>query len=523
MARREITVRDAGEILEHWQAGRSIRAIARSLGADRSTVRKYIAIAEAEGFRPGGSPPAEGWRAFLEGAAPEIFNPALGTVVFAELCSRHEAIKETLEHTNVMTAWLRLREGVGLEASYSSFYRYVKRHLPDVLERSSITVRREDPPPGEEAQIDFGHLGLWEDPATGKRHRLWGFVMVLSHSRHMFACAVPRMDQTAWLESHVAGFEFWGGTPARLVPDNLKSGILKPDLYDPKFNRGYEELAHHYGILIDPARAGKPKDKPRVERVIPYIRSSFWAGRTFFSLEEINRELFQWCLEVAGQRLHGTTRQRPLEVFEAIEKTALQPLPLEPFEIATWAKAKIGRDCYFYAGGAGYTAPYRYVGREVMVRLTPHLVQAYSDYELVKTHVRVGKGWRSTGWDDFPPEKAAFFRRTPDWCRQQAAPLGEEVEKTVGALLEDHALYHLRQIHGILRLGEKYGQGRLNAACARANAFGDPSYRTIKNILEKGLERQLALAAPAAAAGAFLRGPKELLLPLIKSEEAYRE
>jgi hypothetical protein len=309
-----------------------------------------------------------------------------------------------------------------------------------------------------------------------------------------------------------------------LVPDNLKSGILKSDLYDPKFNRGYEELAHHYGALIDPARAGKPKDKPRVERIVPYIRESFWAGRNFsgLGLDEINQELLQWCVKTAGQRIHGTTRQQPLEVFENVERPTLRPLPPEPFEIATWTEAKVGRDCYFYVAGGGYTAPYRYAGKEVIVRFTPHLVQAYFDYELIKTHVRVGKGQRSTDWDDFPPEKSAFFRRTPDWCRHQASLLGEEVKKTVEALLEDHLLYHLRQVHGILRLGEKYGKDRLDAACARANAFSDPSYRTVKNILEKGLDRELSVAISEATAGAFLRGPSELLLPLAYSKEVYR-
>jgi hypothetical protein len=200
-----------------------------------------------------------------------------------------------------------------------------------------------------------------------------------------------------------------------------------------------------YGVLIDPARAGKPKDKPRIERMVPYIRGSFWAGRHFSSLEEINREMLQWCLKVAGQRIHGTIRQRPLEVFSAVEQAALRPLPAEPFEIATWGKTKVGWDCYFYAAGAGYTMPYICAGKEVTVRLTPKLVQAYVGYELVKTHLRVPKGRRATDWDDFPPEKAAFFRRTPDWCRQQAARVGEEVGKTVESLLEDHLLYHLRQ------------------------------------------------------------------------------
>ncbi|MBI4307911.1 MAG: hypothetical protein HY684_03815, partial [Chloroflexi bacterium] len=164
--------------------------------------------------------------------------------------------------------------------------------------------------------------------------------------------------------------------------------------------------------------------------MVPFIRGSFWAGRTLSSLDEINRELVQWCRKAAGLRIHGTTRQRPLEVFEAVERAALRPLPAEPFEVATWTRATLGRDCYFCAAGATYTAPYRYVDKELMVRVSQRLVQAHWDYELIKTHTRVGKGQRSTDWNDFPPEKAEFFRRAPDWCRGQAALLGDEVKKT---------------------------------------------------------------------------------------------
>lgn len=523
MVRRKITVRDAGEVLEHWQAGRSVKAINRSLGVSRPTIRKYKAIAEAHGYRPGGSPPPEGWRAFLEKVAPELFNPSAGSAMFAELRSHHDAIQEGLKQTTAMTTWQRLREDVELQASYSSFYRYVRKHLPEVVERNSITVRRPDPPPGEESQLDYGYLGLWQNPVTGKRQRLWVFVNVLSCSRHMFARIVPQMNQASWLESHVANFEFWGGAPRRLVIDNLANGVLKPDLYDPKFNRGYEEMAHHYHTLIDPARVGKPKDKPRAERIIPYIRDSFWAGRTFASIEEMNRDLLQWCLKVAGLRIHGTTKKQPLGVFKEVEQAALRPLPVEPFQIATWVGAKVGRDCYFYAGGGSYTAPYQYAGKEIMVRLTPHLVQAYLGYELIKTHVRVAKGQRSTDWNDFPQEKSAFFRQTPDWCRYKASMLGEDVKRTVEALLEEHALYHLRQVHGIIKMAEKYGDARLNTACARANFFGDPSYRTVKNILERGLEQGMLLEAPKVEAGAFLRGPEQLLLPLDYSKEAYHD
>jgi hypothetical protein len=198
------------------------------LGASRPAIRKYISIVYAHGFRPGGLPPPEGWQSFLKGAAPEIFNPAIGSAIFAEICSHHQTIRDSLEHTNVMTSWLRLREKPGLKVSYSSFYRYVKKYLPEYLERSTVTVRREDPPPGEEVQIDYGYLGLMQDPVTGKRRRVWVFIMVLSHSRHMFVRAVLRMDQSAWLENHIIGFDFLGGVPRGAGQSHYWRALVRP-------------------------------------------------------------------------------------------------------------------------------------------------------------------------------------------------------------------------------------------------------------------------------------------------------
>jgi transposase len=136
---------------------------------------------------------------------------------------------------------------------------------------------------------------------------------VLAHSRHMFVRPVLRMDQRAWTEAHVAAFGFFGGVPARIVPDNLKTGVDRPDLYDPKLNRSYAELAEHYGTLIDPARVRRPRDKPRVERPMPYLRDSFWRGRQFTSLAQMQTEAVDWCRQVAGARacrpLDGTCRK----------------------------------------------------------------------------------------------------------------------------------------------------------------------------------------------------------------------
>jgi hypothetical protein len=359
-----------------------------------------------------------------------------------------------------------------------------------------------------------GYLGLWTDPLCGKARKLWVFSMVLSFSRHMFIYVVSRIDQQSWIEAHVAAFAFFGGVPALLVIDNLKPAVLRPDLYDPQLNRGYAELAAHYGLLIDPCRVRHPKDKPRVERPMSYIRDSFFAGRSFASVSEMNQAGEFWCLSVAGERIHGSTHQRPLERFQRLEAAALRPLPPHPFEAVTWTQAKVARDCHVQVARSLYSVPYRYVGRTLAVRIATRTVELYCDELLVKTHLRVAVGHRQTDWQDYPAHKARFFQRSPDWCREQARTMGPAVGQVVGELLTSHALHHLRQCQGIIGLAEKYGAARLDAACRVAIAFGDPAYRTVRNLLEKGLEGQAPLPLPnsssAAEVAAFLHGPQRL-------------
>jgi len=521
VGRRSFAVRDLGEILNHWYAGRPLRAIARSLAVDRKTIRKYVALAEEAGFQAGaGNAPPEGWAGWLAQRTSYLAAKPRPAPTAPQLEALKPVILEWLQaQVPATTIWRRLRDERGLQASLGSFRRYLRRESPEAIQASHLTVRRPDPPPGEEAQTDYGFLGLWQDPWTGKRHKVNAWALVLSSSRHVFARAVFTMDQRAWLENHMAAFTFLGGVPQRIVPDNLKAGVLRPDLYDPHFNRGYEELAHHYGFLIDPARVRRPRDKPRVERTVPFIRSDFWRGRTFQSLAAINAALEVWCRDVAGQRIHGTTGERPIDLFRLVEQPTLLPLPAVPFEIAHWTQAKVARDCHIQVAGAWYSLPYRYAGETVAVRLTSSLVQCFLDHELVKTHVRVAKGRRSTEWQDYPPEKTAFFRRTPDWCREQAKLTGPAIANAVEAILEVHALHRLRQAQGVLRLGDKYGTRRLDAACERALAFGDPAYRTIKTILERGLEREAEPGAvQGSLAGAYLRGVEEILAPHVPQE-----
>src|SRR5664279_3512236 len=267
---------------------------------------------------------------------------------------------------------------------------------------------------------------------------------VLACSRHMFVRPVLRMDQEAWTRAHVEAFAFFGGVPARLVPDNLKTGVDKPDLYDPKINRSYGELATHYATLIDPARAFKPRDKPKVERPMPYVRDSFWRGRDFVSLEEMQDGAVTWCRQVAGVRSHrGLDGAQPGVVFEAVEAGALIPLPRSRFTSATWSTGKLGPDIHVKVGPALYSAPWRLIGQHVSARSTATMVQIIHDQQVVATHLRAERG-RRTNYDHYPPEKIAFYQRTPTWCRQSAAGVGPACVAVIEKLLEINALYRLR-------------------------------------------------------------------------------
>jgi transposase len=511
MARRTFDVIDVTEILVHWHAGRSLNEMSQSLGVDRKTIRKYVAPAAAAGIVPGGPAKAEQeWADLVREWFPELSDARLRQVTWPAIAVHHDYITEQLKaRVRMSTIHQRLRDEHGLAASVASFRRYVSANLPEEARRSQVTVWNPHPAEaGEQAQIDYGQLGRWLDPVTGKLRTVQAFVMVLACSRHMFVRPVLKMDQRAWTECHVEAFAFFGGVPARLVPDNLKTGVDKPDLYDPKLNRSYAELAAHYGCLIDPARALKPRDKPQVERPMPYVRDSLWRGREFASLEQMQAEAARWSLEVAGQRacrpLEGAA---PAAVFDAVEKDALRPLPAGPFVLATWATAKIGPDIHAQVEKVLYSVPWRHIGKTADVRITGTMVQFFIGGQLVKSHPRKIRG-KQTDFSDYPPEKIAFHMRTPAWCRRQATAIGPSCEYLIGELLADNALYRLRAAQGVIGLGDKHDPSRLEAACAKAITAGDPSYRTVRGILAAGAERdQLPAAAGDGGAAAFLRGP----------------
>lgn len=515
---------DVVEILQHWHAGRPKLVLSASLGVDPKTVRKYVAPAEAEGIVPGDGLVLDraGWAARVAVWFPELTDARARSATWPVLEARRELIESMLATNTVATVHQRLRDEHDVRVSVTSLRRYVWQTLPDRRGGAQPTVLRPDVPAGWEAQIDYGYLGRWLDPLAGRIRRVWAFVVVLACSRHMFVRPVLSMDSSAWVAAHVAAWEFFGGVPARLVIDNLKTGVIKADLYDPKLNRAFAEMAAHYGCLIDPARAAKPKDKPRVERMMPYVRDSYWRGRTFGSVVDMQARAIDWSLGIAGTRAHrGLDGGAPLALFRAVEAPALLGLPGEPFELARWLSPRVAPDCHVSIDRVLYSVPWAHIGKHVDARVSDRLVEIFAAGELIKTWPRAERG-RCTDDADYPPQKIAFFMRTPVWCRTRAEAAGEHVSELVTGLLASGALHHLRAAQGILGLADRYGADRLDAACARALEVGDPTYRTVKGILAVGADT----APPAATGGgsasmvtpAHLHGPDQLLAHLDGAE-----
>jgi len=265
-------------------------------------------------------------------------------------------------------------------------------------------------------------------------------------------------------------------------------------------------------LTPDELTGATTKDKPRVERPMPYVRDSFWRGRQFTSLVQMQTDALRWSGEVAGTRacrpLDGAA---PAAVFAAVEAEALRPLPTREFVLAAWSTGKVGPDIHVKVGKALYSVPWALIGTQVHARATATTVQIIADGKVVATHALAEKG-RRTNFDHYPPEKIAFHMRTPTWCRRTAAQVGPACVQVMTGLLIDNALFRLRAAQGVLGLREKYTPARLEAACARALAVGDPSYRTIKGILVAGTETTSSptTADNVADVPAFLRGPQDL-------------
>jgi len=491
MAGRRLMTLDVHEIIRRIRAGQKDRAIAREMGTARKTVAKYHKLADQHELLEGPLPSAADLDRLLAKEKPESelcsqpFKAAPFRPVIEELRSQGVEIKALYQ---------RLKEDHGYDGSYSAALRYV-RHLEATTPRAYVRL---ETGPGEEAQVDFGSAGKMVDPETGELRKAWVFVMTLSFSRHQYAELVFDQKIETWLRCHRHAFEYFGSVPRKIVIDNLKAAIVKATLHDPVVQRSYRQLAEHYDFLISPCRPRTPEHKGKVESGVHYVKRNFLAGRPPMLITECNVKLLQWIEQTAGMRCHGTTKEQPLPLFEKAEKSRLQPLPEVAYDLGIWKQVKLHPDCHVVIDGAYYSAPHRLIGRRLWARTNGRDIHLFHEYDRVATHRWGRPGTRRTIDDHYPPNKAAYLMATPAFCRRQAQQIGESCAGLVERLFADRPLDRLRTVQAVLRLEKKYGPGRLERACQRALLYDETSYRTIKRILETGLDTEPLSPSPAA-------------------------
>ena len=492
---------DLHELLRLLRAGESERAIRHVLGYNRRTIRRYQGWAREHGLLDGPLPDPAALQALLDQTLPPAPPPQQTSTVAA---FRDEIAAFRSQGVEIAAIRARLAERHGEPISYGAVWRSVRQLEPKAVE----TFVRVEVPPGSEAQVDFGYAGLLQDPTTGQLRRAWVFVLVLSYSRHLYAELVWDQRVETWLLCHAHAFAAFGGVPARIVLDNLKAAILDACVHDPVVQRAYRECAAHYGFLIDPNPPRMPHLKGKVENGVHYVKRNFLAGREPATLDEANTALRRWVQDVAGGRVHGTTKQQPWTVFHAVEQVALRPLPASPYDLAVWQQATLHRDCHVVFGGSFYSAPCRLVGQRLWLRAGARTVQLYdSSHQLVATHDRAAApGARHTVLDHLPPAKLPNLVLSRERCQEEADAIGPATAAIVRSLLAYQPIDRLRTAGRIVRLTEQYPRLRVEHACARAEYFGETDYRVIRRILAEGHETEPlptdhapASTAPAAA------------------------
>lgn len=511
MSFRELTMIDVREVLRRWQAGQSARQMAREGVVDRKTAGRYVTAAEELELDERAELTEEAVRAvLLRVQGRPVPEPSSA---WQKLEGERERIKGWLEGDKPLrltrVAELLARDGVVV--GYTTLRRYAHRELG--WRERPATVRVDDSPPGEEAQMDFGLAGYVTDD-EGRRRKLWVLIVVLSFSRYMFVW--PTFVQT--LDAICAGLDaawsFFGGVAKRVVFDNPKTAVLLPDPKSPTLNRGFAEYAQQRGFFVDLARVRRPQDKPRVENQVAYVRERWFAGELFPADEKVLRDAAaRWCREVAGARVHGTTRQVPREVFTREEREHLLPFAGEVFDVPQWSRAKVHPDHHVQVAKALYSVPTQYLGRTLDVRLDRASVRLYAGSELIKVHRRVAAGRRSTDPNDYPTHKAALATKSIDGLIERALAQGEHVGVYAERLLGGPLPWtRMRQAYGLLRLCDRYGRDRVDALCARSLEFDvidvtriERMLKTAQKLETRGAQTGRVVSLPP---GRFARDPK---------------
>jgi transposase len=472
----------------HRGEGFSRRQAAVAAGLPYATAADHLARAERAGL--GWPLPEELDDAALEARlfVPASARPPTALRPMPDWPTVHRELRRHKSVT-LQLLWLEYREAHPDGFGYSWFCRTYRAWAG----RLDLVMRQQHRA-GEKLFVDFaGETLPIVDPDSGEVWQAQLFVAVLGASSHTYAEAVASQALPHWIGAHVHAFEAFAGCPAILVPDNLRSGVSRAHRYEPDLNPTYAELAAHYGCAVIPARPSKPRDKAKAENGV--LQAERWVlaalrHRTFFSLAEANAAIAErvaWLNARPFRKLPGSRQT----MFTELDRPALRPLPARPYEYAEWLTAKVNIDYHVEVDRHWYSVPYQLVGRRCDVRVTATVVEALYEGRRVASHRRSRDQGRFTTLPEHMPEA---HRRHAEWTPSRIVAWAERTGPATGQLVtlimagRPHPEQGFRSSLGIMRLGRRYGDERLEAACARALAIRGLSYRSVESILKAGLD-----------------------------------
>lgn len=447
------------QIFRRWHSGQSIIAIKQQEGCDRKTIRYYLAELMKLGFtREEEMPERDEILSAIRNIIPVRRRQKTSFTALEPYEEELRAlINDLREEVMPKTAFEIIREREGLSVSYGSFKRFARERALGKKKKSPMI--RIEMPPGRETQIDYGKVGLLHDPSEGRNRIVNAFCGVLSHSRLPFVQFVFTQDQQSFVGSIVDMYEYYGGTTTTLSMDNLKAGVIKPDLWDPKLNKACAEMTEYYGVFIDPCRAGRATDKGKVERFVPSARELFRKLKKLnptADIHELNRQALLWCREAYGRREHGTIKQAPLDVFESVEKASLQALPPEKFIAPRWKTALVHPDQFFEYNKKRYSLPESFRSKEVWIRESDRILRVFHENTLVREYVITPKVINYVP-EDFPETTREMMNGGyPRFLLSQSEQYGEHARQLIESVLAPHAYINSRRAQGMLRLMEQY-------------------------------------------------------------------
>ena len=483
-------MRKIKEVLRLKAAGLGNREIAVSTGAGKTTVYEILARAESAGLSwPLADEIDDGQ---LEATLYPPASPELtASRPVPEWREVYRELKRKRHHVTLRLLWLEWKQSHPDGWGYTQFCQHYKQWLgtKDIVMRLSYRA-------GERMFVDFsGDTMQVFDQSTGEAKKVEIFVAVLGCSGLLYVEATRGQDLRSWLSAHEHAYGFYGGVAEVTVPDNLKAGVTKACFYDPELNPSYAELATHYGTAVLPTRVARPRDKAAAEAGV--LVAERWVlaplrNRRFFSLAELNEAISERLDEVNNRPFRGEPASR-WELFCELERDALLPLPSTPYEFSEWRKVTANID--YHVEGPDrryYSVPYRLVRQRLDLRATATTVEVLKGGKRVAAHMReYGRRRYVTDPEHMPASHRAHAEWTPSRLVAWAATISKETALFCEQMLESrpHPEHAYRACLGLMSLGRRYGNDRLDAACTRALALGANSYSSVKSILTEGLDR----------------------------------